>query len=164
MDIFTKQKAYKSALTAMVLLNIGLLLFMLYEDSNRHQGPKLFPAPGYRDVSQILKKKLNLSEKQAEQINNLRIEYYENETALTKIIRDERDSMNQAMFNKNTNEPYLKGIAARVAGNEYKMELLRIEQANRLKKLCTPEQMEKFSALVLEIRDYFRPDNQPTRK
>ena len=39
----------------------------------------------------------------------------------------------------------------------------RYEQAKELKKICTPEQMEKFETLVLEIRDYFKPD-KPTKK
>ena len=46
----------------------------------------------------------------------------------------------------------------------FKMELLRYEQAQELKAACTPEQQERFQNLVIEIRDYFRPDNQPQRK
>lgn len=44
------------------------------------------------------------------------------------------------------------------------MELLRFEQAKEMKLICNAEQQEKFEKLVKEIRDYFRPDNQPTRQ
>ena len=55
-------------------------------------------------------------------------------------------------------------LAKRVSEYEYKMELLRYEQAQQFKSICTPEQREKFEALVKEIRDYFKPNNQPPRK
>lgn len=44
------------------------------------------------------------------------------------------------------------------------MELLRFEQAKELKSICNDKQQEKFEKLVKEIRDYFRPDNQPTNR
>ena len=80
------------------------------------------------------------------------------------MIRSERDSMNLQMFNINTNEEKLKQLALNVSQNEYKMELLRIEQARQLKSICTPKQLEKFSSLVKEIRDYFKPQDRPGRR
>jgi hypothetical protein len=38
-----------------------------------------------------------------------------------------------------------------------------LEQAQQLKTICTPQQLEKFDKLVIEIRDYFRPDNRPPK-
>jgi hypothetical protein len=43
------------------------------------------------------------------------------------------------------------------------MELLRIEQAQEFKAICTPEQMEKFEILVKEIGDFFKADNPQAR-
>ena len=68
------------------------------------------------------------------------------------------------MFNKNTDETKIKLLAKQIADAEYQMELLRFEQAKELKLICNAEQQEKFEKLVKEIRDYFRPDNQPTRQ
>ncbi len=161
MDIFAQKKLLVRLvifLTALNLFSIGIFLWMDF--SHDHQ-PELFPHHNeYRDVSIILKKELNLSDIQVEQIKSLRLEVFEKEKALATTIRDERDSMNEAMFNKVTNEDEVKALAKNVADNEYQMELLRIEQAQQLKALCTPEQLEKFKDLVLEIRDYLRPDNQ----
>ena len=44
------------------------------------------------------------------------------------------------------------------------MEFIRIAQAKELKSICNKEQLQKFETLVKEIRDYFRPDNQPNQK
>ena len=72
--------------------------------------------------------------------------------------------MNELIFNKDTDSTLVKALAKRVADNEYQMELYRLEQAQQLKAICTPEQLKKFNGLVKEIRDYFRPDNQPKRR
>jgi hypothetical protein len=72
--------------------------------------------------------------------------------------------MNAIMFNKVSDENYLKQLAHRIAGNQEAMELLRIEQAKELKTICNEEQQAKFENLVKEIRDYFRPDNRPNQK
>jgi hypothetical protein len=41
---------------------------------------------------------------------------------------------------------------------------LRIEQSKQLKSICTPEQLDKFESLVIEIRDYLRPNNQKQKR
>ena len=90
--------------------------------------------------------------------------YYLKEIDLKKTIKDYKDEMNEKMFNKNTDETKIKLLAKQIADAEYQMELLRFEQAKELKLICNAEQQEKFEKLVKEIRDYFRPDNQPTRQ
>jgi len=107
---------------------------------------------------------LGLSGIQAEKIKEIRASFFKKEKVLEEIIRSERDSVNVGMFNKNTNEDEIKTLARNIADNEYQMELLRFEQAQELKSICTPEQQEMFEKLVLEIRDYFRPNNPPPHK
>ena len=129
-----------------------------------HHGPLLFPTNNdYHDVSAVLEKELNLTQAQVSQIKALRTDFFEKETALTTTIRSKRDSMNMIMFNKDTDAELLKSLARKVADNEYQLELYRIEQAQQMKAICTAEQLQKFEGLVREIRDYFRPDNQPQR-
>ena len=55
-------------------------------------------------------------------------------------------------------------LAKQTSAFEYQMEMLRYSQAKELKLICTAEQQEKFEALVKEIRDFFRPDNQPKKR
>jgi hypothetical protein len=64
------------------------------------------------------------------------------------------------MFSKNANDSNLKQWATDIANAENKMEMLRIEQANQLRSICNPAQLEKFEILVKEIRDYLKPDNK----
>ncbi|MEI6506985.1 MAG: hypothetical protein WCO54_00780 [Bacteroidota bacterium] len=164
MDIFTQKKLLSRAVVILIVLNMCVIGFVIWKTTNGKHEPSLFPKAEFRDVSGILKTELDLNEKQVEQIKQLRTDFFEKEKILTKQIRNERDSMNQEMFNKHTNDELVKLLAKNIADNEYKMEMLRYDQALQLKKICKPEQLEKFETLVLQIRDYFRPDNQPPPK
>jgi Spy/CpxP family protein refolding chaperone len=163
MEIFSQNKLLIRCVIFLALLNVFSISIFWWKES--HQGPLLFPRnEDYHDVSGVLQRELNLTPEQTEQIKKLRSDFFEKETTLTATIRSERDSMNQLMFNKDTDAELVKAIARRVADNEYQMELYRFEQAQRLKSICTPEQLQKFNGLVKEIRDYFRPDNQPKKR
>ena len=116
------------------------------------------------DIAAVLEKELHLTASQVVQIQALRADFFKKEVLLNATIRAKKDSMNELMFNKITDETLVKSLARSVAENEYLMELLRIEQAKSLKTICTPEQLEQFGKLVIEIRDYFRPLKQAPEK
>jgi hypothetical protein len=163
MDIFNQKKILIRIVVLLTVLNLSLIGIFLWKDLIRKHLP-----PGNqkesRDVTEILKRELNLSREQVDQMRDLRSSYFETEEKLAALIKSERDSMNMIMFNKNTSVDLVMGLARRVANNDYKMELLRFEQAQKLKSICTSEQLEKFEGLIIEIRDYFRQDNKPKRR
>lgn len=163
MDIFTQKKLLIRIIILLVTLNLILIALVVWKDYFRKPPPQM-NQNDFRDVSEILKKDLKLSDKQVEQIRDLRSVYFEKERVLSEAIKSERDSMNSSMFSNNTSHELINSLARRVAENEYKMELLRFEQAKELKAICTPEQLQKFEGLILEIRDYFRNDNKPEKK
>jgi Spy/CpxP family protein refolding chaperone len=163
MDIFTEKKLLTRIVILLIVLNLFSIGMFLWTDYFRK--PPRQPNPNeFRDVSSILKRELNLSEKQVDQLRKLRSGFFEQEKTLSEAIRSERDSINSTMFNKSTNEELVRSLARKVAENEYKIELLRFEQAQKLKSICTPEQMQKFEGLVFEIRDYFRQNNNPPKR
>ena len=115
------------------------------------------PKRNIGEITALLKDKLDLSEQQLSQLNNLREDFFNKEEKLTTMIRAERDSMNELMFNEHTDTLQVMQIARRVADNEYQMELYRLEQAQQLKTICNPEQLKRFESMVRDIRDYFQP-------
>lgn len=157
MDIFKQNKFLIRLVITLSLVNIISIGTILYRDFFRKPPPDN-PSHVQRKISEILKKELNLSGKQVQQIINLRSGFFEKEKVLSEIIKSERDSMNIVMFSKTTNEELVKALAKRVADNEFKMEMLRFEQAKQFKAICTSDQLEKFERLILEIRDYLKPD------
>ena len=163
MDIFAQKKLLLRIVFILIALNmfsIGVFVWKdVFHDKLHKERTKNF-----QDISNILQKKLSLTEIQVNQVKELRVSFFEKEKVLSEIIRSERDSMNEAMFSKLSDEEQIKSIARRIADNEYQMELLRLEQSKQLKSICTSEQMDKFGDLVKEIRDYFRPENPPGKR
>jgi Spy/CpxP family protein refolding chaperone len=164
MDIFAQNKLLIRIVIILAVLNVLSISVFVWKDVSRNPPPPPNDTNERKDISLILQKQLNLSEPQTEQIRTLRSDFFQKEKELETIIRNERDSMNVAMFNKSINDTLILSLAKRVSQNEYKMELLRFEQAKKFKTLCTPEQLEKFNDLVIEIRDYFKPEKEPKRK
>ena len=165
MDIFTQQKLLIRTVVVLVVLNLVSIGFFVLKEIRPHHEPLLFPKnESYKDVSRILKEELNLSEQQVAEFNEIRSRNFEKQSKLKKMIQNLKDAMNTEMFNKDTNDEKIKSLAKQIVQNEYKMEMLRFDQAKELKAVCKPEQLEKFEDLVKEIRDYFKPDNQPKRR
>ena len=165
MDIFTQQKLLIRTVVVLVVLNLGSIGFFILKEIRPRHEPLLFPKnEAYKDVSGILKDELGLSERQVAQFDEIRKRNFEKQAILKKIIRDDKDAMNIEMFNIKTDEAEIEMFAIRISDNEYKMEMLRFDQVKELKTVCKPEQLEKFEDLVKEIRDYFKPDNQPKRR
>ena len=163
MDIFTEKKVLIRIILLLIALNLCMLGFFIRKEFFQRP-PRPDQPKENKNVSAILEEKLDLNRDQVDQIRRMRASFFEREKIISESIRNERDSMNSVMFNKTTDETLVKSMAKRIADNEYKMEILRYEQAKELKTVCTPEQLEKLESLILDIRDYFKPENQPKRK
>lgn len=153
----------KRLIAVLLLVHLGLLGYIYWLHQHAH-GPALFPKPeAYRDLTPILTRELGLSAQQAQQLDSLRLRYFRREVRLKMAIKAHKDSMNVEMFDVQPNSERLQLRAQAIAQMEFDMELLRLDQAREFQLICTPQQRSKLKALVLEIRDYFRPDNQPNR-
>lgn len=165
MDIFTQNKNLIRTVILLVALNLILMGFLAWKEFNHRpprDEPALFPKrEEFHDVSGILKEKLGLTESQVVQIQKIRADFFEKEQILALSIRNKKDSMNVEIYHKVTDDKLVEKLAREISEMDLIMTHLRIEQAKSLKAICTPEQQKKMEELVIEIRDYFRPDNQP---
>lgn len=164
MDIFAQNKLLIRIIAVLVVVNFFSIGAFVWKGLMPPPRTSQEPPAKLRDASAILERELNLTPVQVEQIRNLRGLFAQKEKELVESTRMVRDSMNDEMFKKSTNEETIYLLARKIAENEYDMELLRFEQARELKSICTPEQIRKFDNLVGEMRDFFRPDNKPGRQ
>lgn len=156
MDVLKQNKLLFRLIIFLVVMNIAIVVFLvLPKPPMQFDGRR--PDRNINEVFGILKDELQLNPTQIEQLKTLREDFFMKESKLAKTIKSQRDSMNELMFNAQTDTVLVKSIAIRVSENEFKMEMLRFEQAKTLKTICTPAQMKKFESLVIDIRDYFRP-------
>ncbi len=170
MDIFAQKKLLIRLVFFLVFMNLsamGVFVWKEFIQKPPHLRGDFHPPfpPHHREqnknhLSKILQEKLDLNKNQVKLFDKLRTEFHKKENLVLNDLRAGRDSMNVEMFNKNTDEKLLNSIAKRVSENEFKMELLKIEQAKQLKAICTPKQLEKFENLMREMRDYFKPEHK----
>jgi Spy/CpxP family protein refolding chaperone len=165
MDIFTQNKLLVRVISILTALNIALIGAFLWKDFF-HRPPR--PEKGNferinetRDISKVLERELKLTHEQVDAIRKIRDEYEQKENDVEASIKAERDSVNNVMFNAVTNEEMIRLLARRIAENEFKMEILRFDQAKEIKSVCNPEQLEKFEKLIRELRDYLKSDIKP---
>ena len=156
MDVLKQNKLLFRLIILLVVMNLAIVAFFIVpKSSNTSDGRR--PDRNIEEILSVLKEELQLTPEQVSQLKDLREDFFVKETKLKKIIKSQRDSMNELMFNAQTDTIMVKTIAKRVSENEFKMELLRFDQAKTLKTICTPAQMKKFEVFVIDIRDYFKP-------
>ncbi len=163
MDIISQNKFLMRLVILLAFLNLALLVFFGWRYFNRKQ-KKEDKRVNNIELASLLKKELGFTNTQADSLNKIRTAFFEKEKLLTEETRAKRDSMNQLMFSTGNNDEVLKRLAAGVAENEQKMELLRIEQASQVRNMCNAEQLRKLEELVREIRDYLKPDEKQSER
>lgn len=165
MDIFSQNKFLIKTIVLLVLLNVIMVGFFVFKETKFNRPPHPYPKDGnYKKIGAVLKKELNLTDKQVIQFEEIRKQNAEKQEGYKKIIKQDKDDMNQEMFNKKSDEEKVISLAKKIAENEYQIELLHFEQAKKLKAVCNEDQLDKFEDLVIEIRDYFRPTTNKNKK
>lgn len=142
----------------LLLLNLALTGYFFMRRGNHEAVRETKKAQ--ESSLRYLKQKMGLTDGQERSLLLLRQEYGAKEEFLSDVIRAQRDSMNALMFSMHSDTMQLRLIAQRIAGNEFVMERLRIQQAEAFKALCTPEQVAIFREMVKPIRDFFQPDKK----
>ncbi len=165
MDIFSQNKLLIRTILFLVVLNLGsITFFTIREMRPRHDGENPPNDEKKNELSAILKKELNLSEQQVAKFDEIREQNASKKQELKQAINEDKELLNQEMFDQNSNNERLLALAKKIGDNEYRIELSKINQSKQLKSICNPDQLEKFQDLMVEMRDYLRPNNQPQRK
>lgn len=174
MNIFSEQKWLLRLVVILVVLNITALCFIVWQHNKakpviteqniapeKEEKENRTPKKSLEELTEILKQELNLTAEQVEQFKLIRQDFIDKEKQIRKRINAGRDSLNEEMFSNNVDTILAKQISRGIAENEYQIQVYRIEQAQQLAKICTPEQLNKFQDLVKEMRDYFK---EPKKK
>ncbi len=165
MDIFSQNKFLIRTVLFLVILNLGSITFFTVKGFRTNNDDRFSPRNEQkRELSEILKKELNLSDIQIAKFEQIRMQNATRKSKLKEIINQDKDLLSSEMFNKNADDKKVLALAKKIGDNEYQIELSKINQSKQLKAICTPEQLEKFDDLIQEIRDYLRPIDKPRRK
>ncbi len=179
MDIFLQKKLLIRVIILLTMLNvvsIGIFLWKDFfsdankivaehhhQDKNKNDKEENFPSNKLqneqetRELGEILERELSLSKGQVAQIQVLRSKYYNKEKELFKRMKSKKKELTKEIFNRKTNDTLVKSLIKDVSVLEYEKEMIRFEQIQELKTLCTPAQLSKFEDLMEEMKSYFTP-------
>lgn len=156
MDIIKKNSLLSRIVFLLVLMNIGLLAYIRFGPFHSGFGNK---KQDLEELSEVLKEKLALSDKQTDSLLRIRTEFFRQEALLEADIREDRDSMNELMFSERPADSALQRFSQLVAAKEGQMEQLRIAQAARIRAQLNSQQLLKLHQLLNEVRDFMKPDD-----
>ena len=111
---------------------------------------RITPGPGYRQMVRIL----DMTPDQAAQFSKIESHYRQKVSGLTQQL----DSIDTAILDEvqkeNPDKEKLDHLATRAGKIQYALKKATTSHFLQVKKLCTPEQREKFNEVISEIDRY----------
>jgi periplasmic protein CpxP/Spy len=145
----------KSVIIVLVLINIGTLTFMWFNNPVRRQSARPQFAPGF------LVKELELSGSQQKDYLSLR----NNHRMMLKQLQERDKALHNRFFDQLFSDvPGSKNVgdlADSIAENRREMEILTYDHFNQVRQMLTPEQQEKFGKIFDEVLRMVLPPPPP---
>jgi periplasmic protein CpxP/Spy len=148
MKTITKNKWFLFLLGFLFLANIALLLsFFVFgerSDGDKNKG-NTSNTKGY------LSKELQLTKEQDAEFNQMKEEHFRNMKPLWSEIRQTKDSLFRQMNNPAFDDSAIAAFTSRIATKNKKADEMMFRHFRELRKLCTPEQQQKFDTLIPQM-------------
>jgi len=143
-------------------LALGLLFWKEQKAEGRRGGPP--PVPEFERAINFLSKELHLSQNQVNRFYSIRNSSLAKSRRIHQLIFSQKDSIHMLILKKSPEVNPAKALAARIAENELKMDLVLIDQALEIQKLCNSSQLEKLPYYLADIHGFLKPENHPPPK
>lgn len=139
------------------LVNIGLMAFIFFRQPPM-PGDEMHGPPGIQSEDRprhLIIKRLDFDEAQVRQYDTL----IEAHRAAVRNLEDSiRTAKNQLYATLNENGAIAKNsLVAKLASLQQQMELVHYSHFEDIKKLCRPDQVQRFKELTADLSAYFRP-------
>lgn len=150
-------KTLKIAVIALVVLNTA---FMAFHFTRTKKGP---PHRHPKAISEMISKKLNFSESQKADYQDLIEIHQENTKRLIKEKNNAKRKLYRLLDGKNDHENGQAELIALLGGIQVEMEALHYEHFNRIRQLCTEDQLDDFKELQKKLVYVFSPKPPPKK-
>lgn len=148
-----KSKLLTLAVVALLLLNVGTLVFLFL--GKPHPGPGMGPeGMGRPRPNEIIIEQLGLDASQIKVYEGLIKEHRQSVDSLDRIIRESKDALYQNLAN-DSGDAVDTALIAKINAAQKQIELTHYQHFLGIKKLCKPEQKEKFEVLTEELHHLF---------
>ena len=146
MNTITKNKWFLFLLGFLFLANIALLLsfFVFGEKGNSYKNT--------RNAQQAsLSKELLLNKQQDDAFSKLKEEHFKVMKPLWAEIRQTKDSLYRQLNNPSLDDSAITAFTDRIAAKNKIADELMFRHFKELRKICTPEQQQKFDTLIPQM-------------
>ncbi|MEZ4938091.1 MAG: hypothetical protein R2799_10920 [Crocinitomicaceae bacterium] len=154
-----KNKLLVASLIVLVLLNIGLISFLLFSKPPHPPKP---PHQVRQEPREIIIKKLDLNVDQIKQYDVLISEHKESIQKNERKLKDLKESLYASMGKEDIYDA--DSVITLINQIQLEIEKTHYSHFMDLKKICTPDQMPKYKQLTLELAKIFSPGPKPPVK
>lgn len=143
-------------IVGLCVVNIGLMAFILFKSQDpQRTGPPGMP-PEDRPRHLIIQK-LSFNDQQVAAYDELIYAHRDTIRQLERKIMDTKNKLYGTLVNGGAKDT----LVAELAALQQQIETVHYNHFIDIKKLCRPEQQQKFNELTRELAEYFRPHKRP---
>jgi protein CpxP len=140
----------------LVVLNITCLIFLTAKPfRGKHNGPEHRMPMGQEGPARFIIQELGFTNEQAGEFEKLKLAHHDSILKLQESGRQLRNDLFEGL--KTGNDDNAKAIAQQIANNQMQIEMATYRHFEAVKKLCTPEQQEKFNDIIQEVLKRMAP-------
>ena len=159
--MMNKIKFLMVIVVGLCLINIGLMAFIFFRQPPPPPRPEMHGPPGIHPEDRprhLIIKRLDFDEAQIMRYDTL-IEAHR--SSVRKLEDSIRTAKNQLYATLNEDGSALKdSLVVKLGSLQRQMELVHYSHFEDIKKLCRPNQLQRFKELTGDLAAYFRPDKR----
>jgi len=161
MNFFQKNRLIFWALIILVVINISALGSFLLVKKNQVPANRCAPE---EQQCMAFRDELNLTEEQMLLVNAINKNYRESAGPIVLAIKEARTAILTELENEVPDTSRLNSLTNQLALLQMKIQKENIKQYSELKRVCTPEQAQRLSALYRDLYGCPMQDNQTKRR
>jgi len=150
MNYFTKNRLLFWGIVLLVLMNVSSLATVWYQQRQRAELPQE-PMRPPRDVADFLKRRLELSPAQAEEMVQLQQQHFQTARTLRNEIRELKQSLFDELTGEAADSARVDSIAAQIGRKHSELEKLTFYHFRDIRCLCPPEKKKHLEALMHDV-------------
>jgi Spy/CpxP family protein refolding chaperone len=159
-----KQTTYLGiVITALVLLNVGTLAFVLF--SKPSEPPPPFPLPpgaGHPQFDRMIVETLQLNYAQRQQFEMMKQEHHESMMKLDREYNEMLKDYLGLLKNVPVDQTTKDSLERKLSQIQVQKASITLDHFTKLRAICTPEQQSRFDSLIPELtRVIAPPQNMP---
>jgi hypothetical protein len=125
----------------LLLMNIGMMYWIWFTSDQTPRLPKQF----------FLEKELGFNEQQKEKYREMRKKYFSEMSAIRDSIRPMKETMLKRVVEDSLSDEEVFKISMATETKMAKVNLLTFKHLREVRSFCTPEQRQKFDAIIDKI-------------